>query len=342
MTKNMYIAVFFLLLLFAGCGFFIFSIQRDEIEKDAEMFLIQNRLQRVVSYEKTAMSLSDVFIMRGVGINNKPFFDFPNKINELKIRSFRKKGNGIVLSLSVLAQGVSFDVLQAAKSYAASDNALAEKLTAFSPVSDAFFRPLEFMLLAGCDTVNADVAFDLFYSPVSSQLQAVIGISDVCLGKSRLSVIFDDITVAKEKKLISAARNLATGRDFIPEIQEFLKGTTFINADFSYEEAKLIKGYKRYLDSLYLRLPDASGQTEPDSYQIQALSSYLSFFSIHKQRNFEIARALANFFKEPQNLKISTKAGKKVPLDNLKGDIHRRILDLLLKADVTVTANKKN
>ena len=36
------------------------------------------------------------------------------------------------------------------------------------------------------------------------------------------------------------------------------------------------------------------------------------------------------------------KAGKKVPLDNLKGDIHRRILDLLLKADVTVTANKKN
>lgn len=335
MTKNMYIALFFLFLLFTGCGFFIWSIQQDEAQKDVEIFLIQNRLQNAVSYEKAILSLSDSSAVKGLRIKNDSFFPFDNRADFVTVRSLRKRG-GAITELDAEATGVSFEPLKAAEGYVGSPEELVRNLTDFSPVKDAFFRPFEAMSLAGCDTVKADVFVRMTYAPAAKTMRATLNLKDACLGEASLAVSFGDITAAKQQKLISALKNIVAGKPFKMYLADFFKNTTVSDIDFTFREARLVTGYKRYLDTLYLRLPDSARGGETDTYRIQTLSSYLSFFSIHKQKNLETARTLAKFFKNPRFLRLTTKTGRQVPLNNLKGDMHRRILELLLKADATV------
>lgn len=331
----MYIALFFLLLLFTGCGFFIWSIQRDEAQKDVEVFLIQNRLQNAVSYEKAMLSFSDSSAVRGLRIKNDAFIPFDNRADFVTVRSMRKKG-GAVTELDAEATGVSFEPLKAAESYAGSPEELIRVLTGFSPVKDAFYRPFAAMALAGCDAVKADVFLHMTYSPAAKVMRAALDVKDACLGAASLSVSFGEVTPEKQRKLISALKNIVAGKPFKMYMADFFKNTTVSDIDFSFREARLVSGYKRYLDTLYLRLPDGARYGENDANRMQALSSYLSFFSIHKQKNMETARTLTKFFKNPRFLRITTKTGKQVPLNNLKGDVHRRVLELLLKADASV------
>ena len=59
-----------------------------------------------------------------------------------------------------------------------------------------------------------------------------------------------------------------------------------------------------------------------------------------KERNADIAQTIANFIKSPDKISFQSKQGKEVPLRVLRGDFLRRLTDLLLRLDTTVTLEK--
>ena len=79
---------------------------------------------------------------------------------------------------------------------------------------------------------------------------------------------------------------------------------------------------------------------EPGSREIQKIVSYLSFSNAHRQRNADIAQTIAAFIKSPDKISFQSKPGKEVPLRVLNGSFLRRMTDLLLRLDTTVTLEK--
>ena len=74
----------------------------------------------------------------------------------------------------------------------------------------------------------------------------------------------------------------------------------------------------------------------PDA--VRKIVTYLSFSNAHRQRNTELVKTFARFVKNPQKLVLQSKARKKVPLNVLRGTFIRRLTDLLLRLDVSLTA----
>ena len=54
MTKSMRTAILVLIVLFAGCGAFIRTLQREEAAQDVGHFLIRHRLRNNISFSATS------------------------------------------------------------------------------------------------------------------------------------------------------------------------------------------------------------------------------------------------------------------------------------------------
>ena len=124
--------------------------------------------------------------------------------------------------------------------------------------------------------------------------------------------------------------------DPVEDLKAFLDGATVTDFSLTYTETGLIKEYKKYVDALYLRLPDTASPAEPEAKGIQKIVSYLSLSNAHRQRNTDIAQTLARFIKDPQTILLRSKKGKQVPLNVLGGTFLRQLTDLLLRLDTSV------
>ncbi len=335
MTKSMAAAVVILLLLFSGCAFFIVLLQRDELEKDVQYFLIKNKIRQNVEYGSVSVPLSDIVTLNDVEIRFSPYFSFPNKIRSFSVVSYRETKT-IPSALSVSAKGIRFKISDALKSRKKAPETVIEDLAAFDPVSGIFTMSLETFLLSGCDSVNADADIRYAYLPDAKKMSLYFKIKDGCLGQWQFGVSLDNISNEQQGRLAAAAGHLLKKGDPVQDLRDFLKGATVTAMNFSYTESKLVTGYKKYVDSLYLRLPGQPSPAEIDSKGIQSIVSYMSFSSPHRLRNTEIARKIADFVKNPETISFQSKAGKKAALKALRGNAFRRLTELLLRLDISV------
>ncbi len=339
MTKSMWVAVTILFLLFTACGVFMVLLQKDEEEKNIHYFLTRNRLNTAISYRDLSLSVSDVAVLKDVSVRLNDLPGLTNNIGEFSVHHY-KESNHIAARLSFSAEKVDFRLVDIARILKKSDENVIETLAYFNPSADILNYPLYAVLLAGCNTISADVKGDYSYSPAAKKMTLAADISDNCLGRWKISVSLNNISNAQQGQLILAFKHLVQKGSPLTDLKKFLDGAAVTSLSFSYTESALVNGYKRYIDTLYLRQPDTPSPAEPDNRDIQKIVSYLSFSNAHRQRNADIAQTIAAFIKSPDKISFQSKPGKEVPLRVLNGTFLRRVVDLLLRLDTTVTLEK--
>lgn len=339
MTKSMWVAVTILFLLFSACGVFMVLLQKDEEEKNIHYFLTRNRLNNSVSYQDLSLSVSDVAVLKNVSIRLQALPGLANKTEEFVIHNYKESGH-IATKLSFSAENVSFRLVDIARILKKSDESVIDSLALFNPAADILNYPLYAVMLAGCNNVSARVKGEYTYYPAAKKMTLSADISDKCLGRWNFAVSLNNISNAQQGQLILAFKHLVQKGSPAADLQNFLEGAVITALSFSYTETALVKGYKRYIDTLYLRQPNTPSPAELNNREIQKIVSYLSFSNAHRQRNADIAQTIAAFIKSPDKISFQSKSGKEVPLRVLNGTFLRRMTDLLLRLDTTVTLEK--
>lgn len=339
MTKSMWVAVIILFLLFTACGVFMVFLQKDEEEKNIHYFMTRNRLNNSVSYQNLSLSVSDVAILKNVSIRLYALPEFANKTKEFIVHNYKER-NHIATELSFSAKNVSFNLVDIARILKKSDESVIDTLALFNPGADILNHPLYAVMLAGCDHISADIKGEYAYYPAAKKMTLSADMSDKCLGRWNFSVSLNNISNAQQGQLILAFKHLVQKGDPVTDLKKFLKDSSVASLSFSYTETELVKGYKRYIDTLYLRQQNAPSPAELSNQEIQKIISYLSFSNAHRQRNADIAQTFSAFVKSPDKISFQSKAGKEVPIRVLNGTFLRQITDLMLRLDTTVTLEK--
>ena len=339
MTKSMWVAVTILFLLFTACGVFMVLLQKDEEEKNIHYFLTRNRLNNSVSYQDLSLSVSDAAVLKNVSVRLNALPGLANKTDEFAVHDYKESGH-IATRLSFSARNVSFQLVDIARILKKSDESVVDSLAFFNPAADILNFPLYAVMLAGCNSVSANVKSEYAYYPAAKKMTLAADITDKCLGRWNFSVSLNNIPNAQQGQLVLAFKHFVQKGSPVSDLKNFLNGAVVTSLSFSYTESGLVKGYKRYIDTLYLRQPNAPSPAEPGSREIQKIVSYLSFSNAHRQRNADIAQTIAAFIKSPDKISFQSKPGKEVPLRVLNGSFLRRMTDLLLRLDPTVTLEK--
>ena len=340
MTKSMWIAVFILMLLFTACGAFMILLQKDEEQKNIHFFLTRQKLNNAVSYQEAALSVSDIVSLKNISLRFYRQPELKNNIREFTIQSY-KESRGVPVFLSFTAQNVSFRLLDIARNMNSSEENVTETLAVFNPVEDILTNPLYALLLAGCNDISADIKGEYVYHSATKQMTLKTQITDKCLGRLKAEISLNNISNYQQGQLTLVFKHFLQRGNPVKNLENFLNGASVSNVSVSFSDSNLIKGYKQYIDTLYLRLPGTPSPTELDAKGVQKIASYLSFSNAHRQRNAETAQTLAQFIKSPNTIRFQSKAEKIVPLKVLSGSFLRKLTDLLLRLDTSVTLEKE-
>lgn len=336
----MWIAVFILTLLFAACGSFMVLLQKDEEQKNIHYFLSRQKLHNAISYQDAALSVSDTAVLKNISLRFYKQPELKNNIQEFTLHSY-KKSNGIPSFISFTAKKVSFSLLDIAQNMKLPEETVTDALASFNPVEDILTNPLYAFLLAGCNDVSAEIKGEYNYNSSAKQMTLKAQITDKCLGDLKAEISFNNISNYQQGQFSLAFKHFLQKGNPVKDLENFLKDASVSDIFISFSDFRLIKGYKKYIDSLYLRLPGTASPAKLDAKEIQKTASYLSFSNAHRQRNAETAQTLAQFIKEPNTIRFQSKAKKIVPLKVLSGTFLRRLTDLLLRLDTTVTIEKE-
>ena len=340
MTKSMWIAVFILFLLFSACGTFMIVLQKDEEQKNIYHFLSARKLHTAVSYKRVSLSLANKAVLKRVSLKLKTMPNLPNSVKQFSVREYREK-NHIPVFLSFTARDVSFKLQDAAKALKIDDESVIDTLAAFDPVEDILNYPLYAFLLAGCNDIYAQVDGEYHYDSEAKKIRLKTRIQDKCLGIWDADVSLSNISNAQQGRLVLALQHFLKKGSPLNDLKHFLDGATVTNISLAYTDFELVKGYKKYIDSLYLRQPGTASLAELSPSAVRQIVSYFSISNAHRQRNTDIAQTLAQFIKFPGTIRFQSKAGKQVPLSVLNGTFLRQLTDLLLRLDTSVTVEKE-
>lgn len=339
MTKTMWIAVVILFLLFTGCGIFIFILQQEETEQVSQHFLVKNRIQNNISFQQTGMSLTDELNVKKATIKLNYLPNFNIEIDEIDIHSYTEIQH-IASELNMTMHHVRFSLLNLIHSLKIDNDDIIFNLSDFSPANDLWNKPLYALLLAGADQIDATINIKYNYAPLARDMSLQITIDDNYIGKLFVHFKFDDITNAKQGRLLIALKNMLQKNVFEKELSSFLKNTVVIYFDINYVNNGLIDGYKKYVDSLYLRLPGQNSKSELSENTIQSIVKYMLLTNAHRDHNTELINEVAYFIKNPNEITIQSKSGKSINLSSLSGDLKRQLTDFLLKMNVSITTKK--
>lgn len=337
MTKSMRVAVAVLMLLFASCGVFIWMLQREESVQNVRHFLTRHRLQNNVQFDSASFPLTDEVALNKAVLKLYGLPDLNVSVKKAVVHSYRESRR-IPAFVSVSLTGVRFSLVEAAKAAKPSEDKVVSDLSAFNPVGDLVNHPLYALILAGCDQIDADVGIEYAYAPLAKEMRLKLSVKDACLGQWELDTFLTGVSNAQQGRLMLALRHIVQRGDIIADLRDFLDGAAVADLRFSYTESGLVKGYKRFVDTLYLRMPEQESLAEISPDAVRKIVTYLSFSNAHRQRNTELVKTFARFVKDPQKLVLQSKARKKVPLNVLRGTFIRRLTDLLLRLDVSLTA----
>ena len=337
MTKSMWVAVVILFLLFTACGVFMVLLQKDEELKNVHAFLTRNGINTAVSYRGISLAVSDVAVLKGVSVRLNALPSLENDVKRFTVRDYRESG-GVPSKIAFEAEKVSLRLTDVARLLKGDDESVINALASFNPVEDVLNRPLYALMLAGCDRISANVTGEYSYSPSNGNMRLKAGISDRCLGAWSVDVSLSGVSNAQQGQLVLAFKHFLRKGDPLKDVKNFLNGATVTAFSASYTESGLVRGYKRYIDTLYLRRGDAADVE--NGAVVPAITGYLSMANAHRQRNAEIAKTLAAFLNAPDRITFQSKAGKKVPLRVLSGTFLRRMTDLLLRLDASVVLEK--
>lgn len=337
MTKSMWVAVVILFALFTACGVFMVLLQKDEELKNVHAFLTRNGINAAVSYGGVSLTVSDVAILEDVSVRLNALPSLKNGVKRFVVRDYGESG-GIPSKIAFEAENVSLRLTDAARLLKGDDESVIDALAFFNPVEDVLKRPLYALLLAGCDKIAADVTGEYAYSPSNGKMRLKAGLSDKCLGTWAFDVSLSGVSNARQGQLVLAFKHFLRKGDPLKDVKNFLDGATVTAFSASYTESGLVRGYQRYIDTLYLRLGDAAGTAGGEV--VPAVAGYLSMANAHRQRNTETAKTLAAFLNAPDRIMFQSKAGKEVPLRVLSGTFLRRMTDLLLRLDTSVVLEK--
>lgn len=337
MTKSMWVAVVILFLLFTACGVFMVLLQKDEELKNVHAFLTRNGINTAVSYRGISLAVSDVAVLKGVSVRLNALPSLENDVKRFTVRDYRESG-GVPSKIAFEAEKVSLRLTDVARLLKGDDESVIDALAFFNPVEDVLNRPLYALMLAGCDRISANVTGEYSYSPSNGNMRLKAGISDRCLGAWSVDVSLSGVSNAQQGQLVLAFKHFLRKGDPLKDVKNFLNGATVTAFSASYTESGLVRGYKRYIDTLYLRRGDAADVE--NGAVVPAITGYLSMANAHRQRNAEIAKTLAAFLNAPDRITFQSKAGKKVPLRVLSGTFLRRMTDLLLRLDASVVLEK--
>lgn|GEM_PF-2548136 len=337
MTKSMWVAVVILFLLFTACGVFMVLLQKDEELKNVHAFLTRNGINTAVSYRGISLAVSDVAVLKGVSVRLNALPSLENDVKRFTVRDYRESG-GVPSKIAFEAEKVSLRLTDVARLLKGDDESVIDALASFNPVEDVLNRPLYALMLAGCDRISANVTGEYSYSPSNGNMRLKAGISDRCLGAWSVDVSLSGVSNAQQGQLVLAFKHFLRKGDPLKDVKNFLNGATVTAFSASYTESGLVRGYKRYIDTLYLRRGDAADVE--NGAVVPAITGYLSMANAHRQRNAEIAKTLAAFLNAPDRITFQSKAGKKVPLRVLSGTFLRRMTDLLLRLDASVVLEK--
>ncbi len=338
MTKSMWVAVVILFLLFTACGVFMVLLQKDEELKNVHAFLTRNGINAAVSYRDISLTVADVAVLKGVSVRPRALPSLQNHTKRFTVRDYRESG-GVPSKIAFDAEKVSLRLTDVARLLKGDDESVIDALAFFNPAEDVLNRPLYALMLAGCDRISANVTGEYAYSPANGNMRLKAGISDKCLGAWTVDVSLSGVSNAQQGQLVLAFKHFLRKGDPVKDLKNFLDGATVTAFSASYTESGLVRGYKRYIDTLYLRRGDAAGAAEAAAV-VPAITGYLSMANAHRQRNTEIAKTLAAFLNAPDRITFQSKAGKKVPLRVLSGTFLRRMTDLLLRLDASVVLEK--
>lgn len=331
----MKLAVAILLFLFAFCSALIVALQKEETRQTIARALSQRGLKNAVSFESAAFTVSDKLSLKNVSVVFHAVPSFKNKIKTFVVHSYREERR-IPSEITLTARGVRFKISDLVKLTAASNADLIDDFKNFDPVEGLVSKPLHAALLAGCDDVDATADAVYRYFPDGNTMLLSVDVKDACLGRFDAEVLFSGVSDERNGRFLLAFRHLLVRGEPLRDLDFFLDGLTVERLRFSFEEGRLAHGYKAFLDRLYLRFPGTESRSEITPEGVRKIATYLSFSNAHRQRNFELARTLAAFVKNPVKISVRSKNGKRVPLSKLAGTPVRRFVDLLLRLDVSV------
>lgn len=335
----MWIAVVILALLFTACGAFMVLLQKDEEQKNIHDFLVGRKLNNAVAYQEASLSVSDITSLKNVSLRFYKLPKLSNNIRSFTLHDYKEEAH-IPSFISFSAEDVSFSLMDIAQNLNRPNESVVDTLAAFNPTEDILNYPLFALLLAGCDNISAKITGEYDYAPSLKEMTLKAKLSDRCLGDWDAKISLSGISNAQQGQLVLALKHFLQKGDPMKDIKNFLKNATVTNFSMTYTDSELIKGYKKYIDTLYLRLPGSDDPADMDAKGIQKIVSYLSFSNAHRQRNADIAQTLAQFIKSPGTIRFQSKNRKQVSLSVLSGSFLRQLTDLLLRLDTSVAVEK--
>ena len=339
MTKSMWIAVVILALLFTACGVFMIFLQKDEDQKNIRYFLVNRKLNNAISYQEASLSVSDVTTLKNVALRFYALPKLTNNISRFTIHGYKEEAH-IPAFISFTVKDFSFRLMDIAQNLKQPEENVIDILAAFNPTEDILKYPLYALLLAGCDKISAEIKGEYFYAPAAKEMTLKAKLTDQCLGHWDATVSLSNISNAQQGQLVLAFKHFLQKGSPLKDLKNFLNDAVITNFSLTYTDSELIKGYKKYIDTLYLRLPGMPSSAELDTKGIQKIVSYLSFSNAHRQRNTDVAQTVAQFIKAPGTIRFQSKEGKQASLHVLSGTFLRQLTDLLLRMDTSVFLEK--
>ncbi|MCQ2915102.1 MAG: hypothetical protein MJ247_07930 [Alphaproteobacteria bacterium] len=348
-TKSMKIALVALLLLFIGCGFFIYSLHTEESSTAIKNFISKCKISNNINYKNISFSFAEDFKMNDLSVNFNSIPGYTFKVESVSVINTRYQAQ-MLSFLEMNLKHVRFSLSEIVKiinsNYNKNHDDVAEVISGINPTGDLLIHPLYILLLSGLDNVDLDLYVEYFYSPEANDLSLKLTFVENYIGELNLTVQLSHVTNAQAGRIPILLRHLLQDGNKTADIKHILGGVGVNKLEFYFKNNKLMNGFCKYYDEVYLNPPNSKSicdlsDEEKNKFE-QEVANYLSISSLNKTYNKEIASELSEFVSRRTTISGNSKERKQARVPSSTNNVLRTLIDILVQLEINVRTLRRS
>lgn len=218
------------------------------------------------------------------------------------------------------------NVLEAARS----ENSAPPAVGSRDPPMKIFERPLQALIVLGYPHLVADAEVEFRYDLDEASMEFAVSLHVERMGKANLALALAGV----KPNLVRAVREIGSQASMenpvaalaavgaLSALKKDLEQISLADFGLSYDESGLVRRLKQYHDIHTLRLPSEPSQLELSNEDIERIATLGVALGLPEDKVRSGARAVANFSKKPERLRLQTQMDGPVRLARLFGADH--------------------
>lgn len=330
MKKAIWIGIIVLLAGVAGGGVWGWQYAQEEAQKEFRRAITRAELSDKLRYGAVSFNpISQVLTVEDIRLTigqDPRLAAISPTIDRLEVLEWERKGRQVV-SFQIKAHGLSFKVLEAAKSLGASGSLPANLAE----------NPLGWLVALGYTELRGNIDVDQRLDAEDKRLRYVVALDFEKLGRvsTEMSVMgvsggtlskFDQVVRALQQyKLNSRELSRAERRRLDSEIAQQMatlqqEASSFAveKISVSYADSGLARRIKQYVDIAAWRLPGEESKAEITDERREQLVSQMIESGLPAGQAGEIAELLRDFVADPERIEITTEVDTPVLLPEIE------------------------